>query len=129
MQHYVALSTKNVIFLAHTSDSVNESDMVRETTIPVKGSLSKNGIESYFSVVLAAKKMPLTLLEKYSNDLLVITEDDEINGFKYVFQTRLTKETVNERIRGPIGLFSREETFIDNNVQLVIDRLHKYYGG
>jgi len=128
MQKYVAESSKNVIFLAHTADVVND-DHVRETSIPVKGALKNNGIESYFSVVLACKKVPLKQLEGYENDLLTITEEEEILGFKYVYQTRLTKDTVNERIRGPLGLFDRSETFIDNNMQLVINRLHEYYGG
>jgi hypothetical protein len=128
MQQSVARSSKNVVFTAHTLDSHNESEMVMETKVPVKGSLKSNGIESYFSVVLAAKKMSLKQLEKYQSDLLVITPQEEALGFKYVFQTQLTKETVNERLRGPIGLFSVEETFIDNDMQKVFDRLNEYYG-
>lgn len=48
MQNYVAKSTKNVIFLAHTSDSLNEAEMTMETKVPVKGSIKNNGI-NYFS--------------------------------------------------------------------------------
>jgi hypothetical protein len=127
MQYYVAKSSKNVIILAHTKQIMNESEMVLETKVPVKGSLNNQGIESYFSVVISTKKMTLNKLNEYKNDLLHITEDDEILGYKHVLQTRLTKDTVNERIRGPIGLWDREETFIDNNAQLVLDRLHQYY--
>ena len=58
---------------------------------------------------------------------LPLTPEDEANGFKYVFQTRLTKETVNERIRSPMGMWDIKETYIDNNLQNVINRLHKYY--
>jgi hypothetical protein len=128
MQHYVAKSTKNVIFLAHTADSLNEGDMVMETKVPVKGSLKNNGIESYFSVVLSSKKVPVKTLEAYQSDLLTITPEEEALGYKYVFQTKLTKETVNERIRGPLGLFETNETYMDNNVQLVLNRLREYYG-
>lgn len=127
MQQKVAASTKNVIFLAHTSDQVNESEMVMETKVPVKGALKNNGIESYFSCVIAAKKMKLKDLEKYQSDLLTITPEDEALGYKYVFQTRLTKETVNERLRGPMGLWDTKETFIDNSAQAVLDRLNEYY--
>jgi hypothetical protein len=127
MQQLVASSSKNVVFLAHTKDQLNESEMISETLVPIKGSLKNNGVESYFSLVLAAKKLPLKKLEGYENDLLTITDDDKLLGFKYVFQTRLTKETVNERLRGPLGLWEVKETFIDNNVQHVIDRLNKYY--
>lgn len=128
MQDHVAKSTKNVVFIAHTLDSLNESEMVMETKVPIKGALKNNGIESYFSCVISAKKMKLKDLKDYDNDLLVISEDDESLGFKYVFQTRLTKETVNERLRGPLGLFDKKETFIDNDIQKVFDRLKEYYG-
>jgi AAA domain len=127
MLTYVARSSKNVIFTAHTLDTLNEAEMLMETKVPVKGSLKNLGIESYFSLVMAAKKVPVKHLDKYSSDLLTITPEEEALGFKYVFQTKLTKETVNERLRGPMGLFSNEETFIDNNVQLVMNRLHTYY--
>ena len=67
------------------------------------------------------------VIEKYKNKYLTITPDDETLGFKYVFQTRLTKESVHERIRGPIGMWSIDETFIDNNAQYLLDKLHEYY--
>lgn len=127
MQQYVAKSTKNVIFIAHTSDTMNENEMVMETKVPVKGSLKNNGIESYFTIVLASKKVTLKTLKDYKSELLNITPEEEALGYKYVFQTKLTKETVNERLRGPLGLWDTKETYIDNNVQLVMNRLHEYY--
>ena len=127
MQSYVAKSTKNVIFLAHTVDVLNEGEMVMETKVPVKGATKNNGIESFFSCVIGAKKVQLKVLKDYQSDLLTITPEEEALGFKYVYQVKLTKETVNERLRGPLGLFTNNETFIDNNAQLVIDRLKEYY--
>ena len=127
MQSYVAKSTKNVIFLAHTTDVLNEGEMVMETKVPVKGATKHNGIESFFSCVIGAKKVQLKVLKDYQSDLLTITPEEEALGFKYVYQVKLTKETVNERLRGPLGLFETKETFIDNNVQLVLDRLKEYY--
>lgn len=127
MQQYVAKSTKNVIFLAHTADTLNEAEMARETAVPVKGSIKNNGVESYFSVVVSAKRLPLKTLKDYKNDMLIITPEDEMLGYKHVFQTRPTKDTVNERLRGPLGLFSVQETFIDNNTQFLINRLREYY--
>lgn len=127
MQQYVASSTKNVIFTAHSSDTMNESEMVMETKVPVKGSLKNNGIESYFTIVLASKKVPLKTLRDYGSPLLTVTPEEEALGYKYVFQTKLTKETVHERLRGPLGLWDTKETFIDNNMQLVLNRLHEYY--
>ena len=127
MQQKVAGSSKRVIFTAHTSDSLNENEMAVETKVPVKGSLKNNGVESYFSLVLASKKVPLKVLKDYKNDLLNITAEEEALGFKYVYQTKITKDTVNERLRGPLGLFDTKETYIDNNIQLVLDRLQEYY--
>lgn len=127
MQEKVAASTKKVIFTAHTVDSLNATEMIMETKVPVKGATKNNGIESYFGVVIATKKMTLKALESYKSALLNITPEEEALGFKYVFQTKVTKETVNERLRGPMGLFSNQETFIDNDMQLVLDRLKEYY--
>ena len=127
MQHYVAKSTKNVIFTAHTADTLNEGEMVMETKVPVKGSLKNNGIESYFTIVIASKKVPLKALKEYNSSLLTITPEEEALGYKYVFQTKLTKDTVNERLRGPLGLFDTKETYVDNNLQQILNRLHEYY--
>jgi hypothetical protein len=86
------------------------------------------GIESYFNNVISTKVVPLSELSEYSNDLLHITEDDEDLGIKYVYQTRKTPNTVNERIRGPLRFWKKNETYIDNNLQQVLDRLRDYYG-
>lgn len=127
MQKHVAESSKNIIFTAHTSDLLNEGEMVMETLVKVKGSLMNQGIESYFNNVISCKKVPLGNLVGSENDLLTVTPREEAVGFKYVFQTQLTKETVNERIRGPMGMWEDNEIYIDNDLQLVLDRLHDYY--
>lgn len=127
MQQKVAGSNKRVLFTAHTVDQINNTEMVMETKVPVKGATKNNGVESYFSVVIATKKVTLKTLEGFESKLLTITPEERALGFKYVFQTRVTKDTVNERLRGPLGLFATNETFIDNNMQLVLDRLAEYY--
>ena len=127
LQTKVVLFEKPVIILAHTKTSYDKELLANVTCVPVKGALANNGIESYFSTVVSTKKMTLKDLEPYENDLLTITEDDEILGYKHVFQTRLTKATNHERIRSPMGLFSREETYINNDAQLLLDRLNDFY--
>lgn len=99
-----------------------------ETAVPVKGALKNQGIEAYFSCVISTKKVPLKKLADYKNDMLTITPEEESLGFKYVFQTRLTKDTVNERIRSPRFMWDVSETFIDNNIELVLKRLEEFYG-
>lgn len=125
--NYVSTNKKNFIFLAHTNDIYNESELAVETMVKVKGSLMNNGIESYFSSVISTKKVPITKLKEFNNDYLKLTDDDKALGFKYVYQTKLTKETVCERIRSPLGMWSNKETFIDNNAQHVLNKLHTYY--
>jgi len=127
MQVYVASSTKNVIFTAHTANVYNEGELIMEVMVKVKGATMNNGVESYFNNVIACKKMPITKLEGSKSDMLTITPQEEAVGFKYVYQTQLTKETVNERIRGPMQLWGPEETFIDNDIQQVLDQLHAYF--
>lgn len=128
MQQKVSASTKTVIFLAHTADTLNEAEAVMETKVPVKGALKNTGIESYFSLVISTKKVKLKELKEYSNTMLTITPQDEALGYKHVFQTQPTKDTVNERIRGPMGMWEYNETYIDNDVAHVINRLREYYG-
>jgi hypothetical protein len=127
MQHYVAKSTKNVIFTAHVLNVLNESEMVVETKVPIKGALKNNGLEAYFSTVITARKMSLNQLKDYSSDLLNINEEDELLGYKYVYQTKITKDTVNHRIRSSMGMWPIAETFIDNDAELLLERLHQYY--
>lgn len=127
MQDKVVKFGKPVLMTAHTLAAYNESSLSTDVAVPVKGALKNNGIESYFSTVVSAKKLTLKELEGYENDLLTITEDDELLGYKHVFQTRPTKQTIGERIRSPLGMFSAKETFIDNNAQLLLQRLHEFY--
>ena len=127
MQQSVALSTKNIIFLAHTTTKYNAEEMVNQVYVPVKGALKEKGIEAFFSIVLSTKVMSIKDLKGYNNDLLNITEEDELLGYKHVLQTRITKDTINERIRGPMGMWSVQETYIDNNIAYVNQRLNEYY--
>lgn len=127
MQKYVASSSKKVIFTAHTKSALNEKAMVMETKVPIKGSLANQGVESYFSCIVSTKKVTIDDLAKYQNDLLTYNDREQALGFKYVFQTQITKDTVNERMRSPMGLFDDNETFINNDVTLVLKRLDEYY--
>lgn len=129
MQEFVAGSSKSVIFLAHTRSDLNEKSMEMQTAVPVKGSLKNNGLEAYFSTVVSTKKMPIKDLKDYQNDMLNINEQDEMLGFKHVFQTQLTKATVGERIRSPMGMFTRKQTYMDNDANMLLDHLAAYYNG
>jgi len=127
MNQSVANSTKNVIFTSHVMDILNDKEMSMERLIKVKGSLMNTSIEAFFSVIVAAKKIPITKLKGYENDLLIITDEEEVLGFKHVYQVKLTKDTINERIRGPMGMWDKNETYIDNCAQKLVNRLKDYY--
>lgn len=127
MQEKVTLFNKPTIFTAHVRDDLDEKNMEIKTAVPIKGSLKNNGIEAYFSTVVAAKKVAIKDLEKYNNKLLIISDEERELGYKHVFQTRPTKGTTGERIRSPMGMFSKEQTFIDNDVQLLLNHLQEFY--
>ena len=125
MNQTVANSTKNVIFTAHASKALNEVEGTYETSVPVQGAL-KGKIESFFTTIIYAKKLPVGKI-KVKNDMLNIDEDDEASGVKYVFQTKIDKSAISEKIRGPLRMWKANERFIDNNAQHVLDRLNEYY--
>lgn len=127
MQDKVVRFNKPTLILAHTLSELDEKAMEMRTKVPVKGALKNNGIEAFFSTVVSTKKIQLTELEKYSNNLLHITEDDEMLGYKHVFQTRLTKKTVGDRIRSPMSMFTREQTYIDNDAYQLLQHMEKFY--
>lgn len=127
MGQYVATTNKTVIFTAHTKESVDSYGNIKRE-VPVKGGLKDNGIEAFFNVVLATKKMRITDLEKYKSPMLTITDEERSLGFKHVFQTKVTAETVGERIRAPMGMWATNETFINNDISFVLTRLKEFYG-
>lgn len=128
MQEKVAASDKAVIILAHTRTDYDSAALENKTAVPIKGSLKNNGIEAYFSTVVSTKKISLKELQKYQNKMLNITERDELLGYKHVFQTQITKETIGERIRSPMGMFTPAETYIDNDAAVLLKHLSDYYG-
>jgi hypothetical protein len=127
MQEKVTAFGKPTICTAHVLDTLDEKNMEMKTSVPVKGSLKNNGLEAYFSTVVSAKKIAIKELEKFGSKLLTISDEERELGFKHVFQTRPTKTTTGERIRSPMGMFAKEETFIDNDCQLLLDHLKAFY--
>lgn len=118
----------NIIVMSHVADRVNETDMVLDSYIPVKGAVGKTGVEAYFSDIVATKKVKISELEPYQNSLLHITEKEQKTGIKHVIQTQITKDTVGERIRGNPDMWDESETYIDGNIQYVLNRMKEFYG-
>jgi hypothetical protein len=129
MQVLVPTFNRPVIFTAHTRSDYDESTMRMSTAVPIKGALKGTGVEAYFSTTVSTKIMSLKELEPYKSDMLTITEDDKLIDVKNVFQTRHTKKTTGERIRSPIGFFGVNETYTNNDAQMILDHLNKLYNG
>lgn len=127
MQQKVVAFGKPVIMTAHVKEVLDEKAMEMKTFVPIKGALANNGVEAYFSTVIATKKVSIKDLEPYKSDLLNITDEERDLGYKHVFQTRPTKTTVGERIRSPMGMFDRSQTFMDNCCQTLLDHLGRFY--
>ena len=128
MQQKITAFGKPVIVTAHVLEVLDEKAMEMKTSVPIKGSLKNNGIEAYFSTVVAAKRVAIKELEKYGSNLLAISDEEKELGYKHVFQIRPTKITTGERIRSPMEMFDKSQTYMDNDCQLLLDHLHDFYG-
>lgn len=125
--HTIKSGSKNYVIMAHEDTTLNEQTAQMESRIPIKGSVGKIGVEADFSIILNTQQVPVKKLEAYQNDLLHITDEEREDGVKYVFCTRINKENLGGKMRSPIGLWKREELYIDNDVSLVFQRLKEYY--
>lgn len=125
--HAIKAGTKDYAVLAHQDTVLNEQSMQMETRIPIKGAVGKIGVEADFTTILSTKQMPIRKLEGFENDLLHITDEEREDGFKYVFATRITKESIGEKMRSAMGLWNRKELYIDNDLNQVFKRLREYY--
>ena len=127
--HKLKSGTKDYAILAHASTELNETSAQYETQVPIKGAVGRTGVEADFTTILSTKQIPIKKLEGFENDLLHITDEEKEDGFKFVFTTHITKESVGEKMRSAMGLWKRNELYIDNNLNQVFARLKEYYGG
>lgn len=126
--HAIKSGTKDYAIMAHEEVSLNEQAMTMESRVPVKGAVGKVGVEADFTTILSTMQIPVKKLEGLENDLLTITDAEKEDGVKYVFCTRITKETAGGKMRSAMGLWNRNELYIDNDLDLVFKRLKEYYG-
>jgi hypothetical protein len=126
--HAIKSGTKNYAILAHAKDVMNESEMILETKVPIKGSVGATGVEADFTTIVGAKSISIKEAKKHQNDLLTISAEEEEDGVKRVFQTRIDKDSIGHKYRSQLGLWNRNEKYIDNDLNLVFNRLNEYYG-
>lgn len=118
-------SPKDFIVMAHAHTDIVEATGQINTYVPVKGALKKTGVEGEFNTILGAEVKKVTDLEQYESDYLTVTPEEDEDGVKRVFITRTTKATLGSKMRSP-PIWSRNDLYIDNNIQTVIDK-HKEY--
>lgn len=128
MQEVVQRSKKNWIIIGHQAQE-QIGEMEYRYYVPIKGSLAKLGVASFFNVVVYARRVKLKELEKteLKPELITITERDKAVGYKHVFQLEVTKEYANSEIRSPMGLWGDNVIFADNDIQKLLDYLDDYY--
>lgn len=121
-QDCLAKCDKPVFFLSHTRQDTDLRG--RPTiTIPVQGSLRDLKMENFFTNILYSDVLSADDLDDYRNDLLVSDEDDPETY--YVYQTRKCEEGLGANVRSTHGLWSKQETFIANDCQAIVDRMTK----
>lgn len=118
------------IFLGHLDSQLDEDEGMMKHSVPVKGALSKKGLEAYFTTVVYVKRMRLKdirKLVKEDTELLTVSPKEDAQGFKHVFLTEPDKTTIGGRIRSPLGMWEDDEIYINNDVYHVLKRLTEYY--
>lgn len=129
MQDVIGQSSKTWILIAHNASELKNNGEYK-FYVPIKGSLKNTGIEAYFSIIVYSRRVPIEELEEleYDPEYLTITDRDRRVGYKHIFQCEPTKELADSRIRSPLGCFNEKQVFINNDCQLLLDHLDKYYG-
>lgn len=125
--HKIKSGTKNYIILAHEATSLNEQTNQFESVVPVQGAVGKRGVEADFTTILTSKQIPTKKLQDITNDLLVVTPEELEDKHKFVFATRITAESIGDKTRSAMGLWKRNELYIDNDMNKVLTRLNEYY--
>lgn len=127
LMNKIKRGTKNYIVLAHEGEKYNDKEMVVDVSVPIKGSTGRKGVEADFSNILQAKTISIAEAKKYPNPFLNITAEEEEDGVKHVFITRITKDTLGHKIRSSYKLWDRKELYIDNDIDIVIKHIQEYY--
>lgn len=129
MQQKIARLQVPVIILGHTKAEFNEQSGTYDIAVPVKGAAKNQGVEAFFSCVVSTKKVAIKDIEAvgYDPQLLTITDQERKLKYKHVFQLQITEKTTGERIRSPMFMWNDQQTYMNNDAQLLIDWLTEFY--
>jgi hypothetical protein len=124
-----ASTHKNIIVLAHVSEHFDEVREHNISSMVLQGQAAKSPIGDFCTVV-ECKSIVITkrfLKSAEGNANLNFTKDELEDGIKYYFVTRKTKTNPATLARSASDLWEREELYVDNSIQILIDKLDKYY--
>ena len=120
---------KNVIVLGHVSEAFDEILELNVSSLVLQGQAAKSPIGDYTTVVECKSSIITTKLKKQAenNDNLNFTKEELEDGIKYYFVTRKTKANPATLSRSASDLWDRNELYVDNSIQILIDKLDDYY--
>lgn len=127
LMNKIKAGTKSYIILAHEGEKYDKKNMVNDVSVPLKGATGRLGCEGDYTNILQARTITIGEAKENPNSLLTLSEEEINDGIKHVFVTRKTGDTVGHKIRSSWKLWNRDELYIDNNCQNVLDRLQEYY--
>lgn len=125
------LSDAQVVIMGHLDIRQDEAgDFLFKC--PLQGQVGKQGLEGLFSIVMHAGSVKLDhLANDYGQDhqWLSMEESIEFTGEQFTYQVAHTKETVSTHVLRTIdGLWPKGVRFINNDLQMVMDRFDEVYG-
>ena len=94
----------------------------------MKGSTDTDGLEAYFTTVMGATVMTLEGEQELPNNpWFTVTDREKKKKKKHVFQTEASPSQPKSKLRCPDFMFE-DELYIDNDAQLVMDKIIEYFG-
>ena len=126
------VSKLDIPFVATCHILINDDmeEMQKVSRSAIKGSIGKgNGLESYFTTVVYAKRMRLRDIEPYLENatMLNLTDEEKFDEKKHVFVTRPAKQHSGDRIKSPRGMFSPNDLYMNNDVHTLILHINNFY--
>lgn len=133
MQQTVGNSTKKWIILAHNEEETvmtGPNTGMKQYRVPLQGSEAKHGYEAWFNHVIYTTKIPTALAQKLLDEGEFVNPEQftispQERKAKYAFVTQQTDDFALGRIRSDFGTWDLNQTYIDNDIQLVMNHFDK----
>ena len=129
MQQVVGASSKKWIIIAHNEEETvmtGPNAGMKQYRVPLQGSEAKHGYEAYFNHVIYTAKIPTAQAQKLLDEGEFVNPEQftispQERKAKYAFVTQQTDDFALGRIRSDFGTWDLNQTYIDNDIQLVMN--------